>query len=234
MAILGIVAILLVAGAGLRLLRRQQFSLRWLLIAAALVFLNDLALTNAYGALPDLFAGSRWNWQGKALAMLLTLALTAHPVLGWKRSGLTLVQRQEGRRTTSIVSLVVCLLFAALALSTPDEPLVREDLLFQLTMPGLDEEPFFRGILLLALNEAFRGRVRLLGIRVGWGALLSCLVFGLVHALDFSGGTFSLDPFTLLVTGVPAFILVWARERTGSVVLPILLHNFANAVSMVI
>jgi membrane protease YdiL (CAAX protease family) len=35
---------------------------------------------------------------------------------------------------------------------------------------------------------------------------------------------------TFILTGVPALILVWMRERTGSLLLPILLHNFGNSI----
>jgi uncharacterized protein len=31
---------------------------------------------------------------------------------------------------------------------------------------------------------------------------------------------------------VPSFIAVWLRLRTGSLLLPVLLHNFGNAISL--
>jgi membrane protease YdiL (CAAX protease family) len=34
------------------------------------------------------------------------------------------------------------------------------------------------------------------------------------------------------MTGVPSLILVWMRERTGSLLLPILLHNFGNSIGL--
>ncbi len=64
--------------------------------------------------------------------------------------------------------------------------------------------------------------------------MLSCLLFGLAHAFGFSGGEFSFDPVTMALTAVPAFLAVWLRLRTGSVVLPILVHNFGNAISLLI
>jgi membrane protease YdiL (CAAX protease family) len=38
----------------------------------------------------------------------------------------------------------------------------------------------------------------------------------------------------MAATALPAFILVWMRERTGSLVLPILLHNFANSIVLLL
>ena len=36
------------------------------------------------------------------------------------------------------------------------------------------------------------------------------------------------------MTGVPSLILLWLREQTGSVVMPILAHNVANGAFTVI
>lgn len=228
--IVAVVAMLLVIGGAIGMLRREEFSFRWLLVAAGLVFVNDAALTNGFGAFPNLFPGADWNWQGKLLALAITLAVAAHPAFGWRRSGLTLVQNREGRAAAYIVALVVVAVFAGLALSMETPPHDSEALAFQLTMPGLEEEPFYRGVLLLALNEAFRGTRRVLGTRLGWGAIVSSILFGLVHAFDYSAGAFEFDWMTMLLTALPALILVWLRERTGSLLLPILLHNFGNSI----
>jgi membrane protease YdiL (CAAX protease family) len=232
--IAGVIALLLITGTALGLLDRRHFSLRWLLIAAGLVLLNDALLTNGYHLIPKLLPTSDWNWQGKTLALAATLLIAALPAFGWRRCGLTLRQDWTGWRTTCAVALIVCAIFLGLALYLPDEPYSRETLAFQLTMPGLEEEPYYRGILLLALNEAFRGRVRMLGISLGWGALLSCALFGLGHAFGYADGAFSFDPLTMALTALPAFILVWLRERTGSLLLPVVLHNFANSISLLL
>ncbi|HEY6816681.1 MAG TPA: hypothetical protein VI168_14170 [Croceibacterium sp.] len=62
-AIAAILAMLLAAGTIAGLARRRAFSFRWLLVAAALVALNDALLTRGYGLVPDVLAGD-WNWQG--------------------------------------------------------------------------------------------------------------------------------------------------------------------------
>ena len=38
----------------------------------------------------------------------------------------------------------------------------------------------------------------------------------------------------MATTGVSALLLVWLREKTGSVLLPILLHNYGNAIFMLV
>ena len=230
-SVLAICGGLLVAGSAFGLVDRRNFSAKWLLVAAALFFVNDAALTRLYGLLPDVIGGD-WNWLGKALALIITLAVAAHPAFGWERSGLTFKQKPGSMPSAIVVSAVLVALFTYFALSSADDAASAETVAFQLTMPGLEEESFFRGILLLALNEAFRGRLKALGVEWGWGALLSSALFGLTHAFGFEDGGFSFDLMTFLLTGLPALILVWLRERTGSLLLPILLHNFGNSIGL--
>lgn len=227
-AILAICAGLLVVGGMIGLFDRVRFSPAWLLAAAALVFVNDAALTRCYGYLPDLLGGE-WNWTGKLLALLLTLAIASHRSFGWQRSGLTIRQRKGSMFPALLASLPIVAIYLYFALSG-HEAFDAESVAFQLTMPGLEEEPFYRGILLLAFAEALKGRIRWLGVDWSCGALLSSILFGLTHAFGFSDGSFSFDLLTFLLTGVPALILVWMRERTGSLLLPILLHNFGNSI----
>ncbi|HQN51662.1 MAG TPA: CPBP family intramembrane metalloprotease [Phenylobacterium sp.] len=228
----GVLALLLVAGVILGLLGRKGFSLRWLLIAALLVAINDLLLTRVYGLAPDLIGGD-WNWQGKLFALAATLAVAASPAFGWSATGLTLAQRPGSLKAALPVVLIYCAFFAALALAFPSQAATPEEVAFQLTLPGLEEEPFYRGLLLLALDRAFAGRRRFLGVEWGWGAVLSCMLFGLAHAFGFHKGGFSFDPLTMGLTAGPAFIAVWLRLRTGSLLLPVLLHNFGNAISLI-
>lgn len=231
-SILAIIAILMAAGALLGLLDRGAFRPGWLVLGGGLILVNDIALTNAYGLLPDVIGGG-WNWQGKVLALAITLAIAAHPRLGWERSGITLRQRRQGRPLTYLVFAVTVALFAALALLLPDEAVDRQTLAFQLTLPGLEEEAFYRGLLLLAFDRALGVR-RILGAEMGWGGLLATLAFGLAHAFAIEGGAvdFSLDAFAF--TAGPSLILLWLRARTGSILLPVLAHNLANCLPLMI
>lgn len=229
-----ILLMLLVGGGILGAVQRGGFSFGWLLVAAGLVLLNDALLTNFYHHGPRLLPPADWNWQGKLLALLGTLLVASLPAFGWRKSGLTFRQNPQGQRSAIIVSILVCAVFVYFALKEPNGAIDRETLAFQLTMPGLEEEPFYRGILLLALNEAFRSRANILGIQLGWGGMLSCAVFGLAHAFSYAHGAFHFEPMAMALTAGSALILVWLRERTGSVLLPILLHNFGNSISILI
>ncbi|QCB55684.1 CPBP family intramembrane metalloprotease [Sphingopyxis sp. PAMC25046] len=227
----GTLAVLLLVGLVVGYADRRRFSLRWLLVAALLVALNDLLLTRAYGLLPEMIGGS-WNWQGKLLALCATLAIASLPAFGWRRAGFTLSQEPGSLRAAMPVAALYCAFFVAIALAFPGGPADVETAAFQLTMPGIEEELFYRGILLLALDQAFRGRKRFLGVDWGWGAVLSCMLFGMAHAFGYSDGQFSFDAIIMALTAVPAFLAVWLRRRTGSLLLPVLLHNFGNSFSL--
>lgn len=229
----GTLGILLILGAALGLADRRNFSARWLVIAALLVAINDALLTLGYGWLPDVVGGT-WNWQGKLMALAATIAVATLPALGFRRIGLTVSQAEGSLKAAAPVAAAYCAFFAVIAVLFPADQPSAEDVAFQLTMPGLEEELFYRGILLLALDQAFRGRKRLLGVDWGWGAVLSSMLFGLTHAFGYSDGAFSFDAITMALTAIPSFIAVWLRLRTGSLLLPVLLHNFGNSLSLIL
>lgn len=228
----GTLGILLLIGGLIGLMDRKRFSPLWLVIAAALVAANDVLLTRCYGWLPNLLPAAHWNWEGKMLALVATLIIATLPGFGWRASGLTLVQAPGSLKTAVPVLLLYCSVFLVLAFVFPSGKTNAEEIGFQLTLPGFEEEPFYRGVLLLALDRAFTGRVRWLGVDWGWGAVLSCGLFGMAHAFDYDHGQFSFDAATMAMTALPSFIGVWLRLRTGSVLFPVIMHNFGNAISL--
>jgi len=206
----------------------------WFVAALVLMVAYDALLTRGYGHIPIRFWPSDWNWEGKTLAMVLSLTVASLPMLGWRRVGLTLRQDRRGIVGALVLCGLLTALFGGLALYFPGEGFDVDSLAFELTMPGLDEELFYRGVLLLMLNEAFGKPVRVLGASMGWGAVASSVAFGLAHALGYEHGAFTFDAVLMATTGGPALLLVWLKEKTGSLVLPIVMHNFANAISMLI
>lgn len=222
------------AAMGLVAALAMRGKVKWAWFAGALILMAvyDALLTRGYGHIPLHFWSSDWNWEGKALSLALSLAVAL--ALGTRRVGLTLKQDRKGLPGALILSAAPVALFLGLALYTPNSPINTNELAFQLTMPGLDEELFYRGVLLLMLDEAFAKPVRILGAPMGWGALISCVAFGLAHALGYSDGGFTFDAITMVLTGGPAVLLVWLRERTGSLLLPVVLHNFANSISLLV
>ena len=222
---LGIVAVFGILGA---LLFRGDFRLNWFVAALALYVLYDALLTRGFYVLPHFPEGASWNWTGKSLAVLGMLIVTWLPQFGARKVGLNLAQR-NGLFAPVGVTVLLCALFLYLALSDSSGAADLETVVFQWTMPGIDEELFYRGVLLVAMNEAFRRRIPVLGAPIGYGGLMTSLLFGLVHSLGYADG-FTFAPETFAVTALPSLILLWLRERTGSILLPVIAHNFANGI----
>ena len=73
----------------------------------------------------------------------------------------------------------------------PNSPASIETLAFQLTLPGFEEELFKRGLLLVSLIKAFPSRTTALGVDWRFGAVVSCVLFGLTHAFSYADGAFN-------------------------------------------
>jgi len=192
-----------------------------------------LGLATLPGLLPgDRLIGERWNWSGPLLglagALWIASMLVRRVGASWREMGFTWFQRPGSIGPALWVSAVALSLNALAmghsAFRLPAVPL--ETWLYQATVPGLVEEPVFRGVLLALLDRAFASRRNggrasfdLLGASIGWGGVVVTLVFVALHGVN--AGT---------LTGVlPAAVLyLWLRVRTGSLVVPIVVHNLWN------
>ena len=230
MALAGWIGATVALGLVEALILRGKVKWGWFAGALVLMAAYDALLTRGYGQIPIQFWPSDWNWEGKTLA--IALSLTVALILGARRTGLTLKQDRKGLPGALVLCGALIAVFLALALWSPNAPINVDELAFQLTMPGLDEELFYRGVLLLMFNGAFARSWRIFGAPMGWGALITSVAFGLAHALGYSDGGFTFDALSMALTGGPALLLVWLREKTGSLLLPVLMHNFANSISL--
>ncbi len=204
------------------------------LVLLALFFLVSLALTR----LAPLWTFIKSPWQAMTLEAVLALVVIL-ATRSTSRAGLTLRISARAWRDSLIVtgllllfvlvrSQLIKLLGVGQAGATP---VVLEYLLYQLTMPGVAEELSYRGVIQPGLNVAFGRPWKLLGAQVGWGWVITSLIFWATHA-------FRVDPQmhlsfywpTLTMQLIAGFALGWMRERTGSVFPPMLAHNLVNVV----
>jgi len=159
---------------------------------------------------------------GHAARRQLALKVLARRAgLPWREMGFTWIQRPGSVRLALWVS-VAALSLNALAMSLSRFRLAGvplETWLYQATLPGLVEEAVFRGVLLALLDRAFSARANLFGAPIGWGGVVVTLVFVALHGI--SAGT---------LVGVlpPALLYLWLRKTTGSLVMPVVVHNLWN------
>ncbi len=227
-AILVVPTILLVIGFRLYGRKVQWAPLLWAGFACLVYFL----LLRSRGVIPNpsFMDGLTLNWFGKTLSIAGTMVMLYFlPGVGFRAAGLTWKQNKGSLRPVIRIGGLV-LLFATggafLVASSPNTS--PENLLWQAIMPGLDEELFFRGLLLLLLHQAFGKGLKVWGTETGWGFWLVTALFGLLHGVTVQSGELEVNFWVIVSTGFMGFVVAWMRERTGSLVAPVLFHNFSN------
>jgi hypothetical protein len=195
-----------------------------------IVFVATLLLFLGLRALPMLLAGERtlgerWNWSGELLALAGVLwvasMLARRGGMPWREMGFTWAQRTGSVRAALWVSAAALLLNAGVSSLGRFRlaPVPLETWLYQATLPGLVEEAVFRGVLLAVLDRVFSARANLASAPIGWGGLIVTLAFVALHGLSVGA----------LVGVLPAALLyLWLRARTGSLLLPVVVHNAWN------
>ena len=95
------------------------------------------------------------------------------------------------------------------------------DFFGQLLVIALPEEAFYRGYLQSALDEVWRPRVRVLGVQLGPGIVLTSALFAAGHlCTEFNAGR--------LAVFFPALVFGWLRTRTRGVGAGLVFHALCN------
>lgn len=101
---------------------------------------------------------------------------------------------------------------------------VLDEVAGQLLVVALPEEAFFRGYLQTRLDAAWGKRFKFLGAELGWGWLVSAVIFAIGHLLT--------TPMpTRLAVFFPALLFGWLRARTGGIGAGVLFHAVCNMYS---
>ena len=201
------------------------------------LFLGYALLDHVLTALPFEYQQFRFldlemNWEGKIFSYLLFFVfILTYQKLPKSEYGLTLNQAPGTRTYIIRVIAITSVLFLIYGILIGGFSGGLENILFQLTMPSIVEELSFRGILLGLLNQMLPKKWTLGKTEFGFGVVLTALLFGLWHGLSISNDfTFSFNTVTVLFTGAIGFFLGLVRERTGSLVVPIILHILINLI----
>jgi membrane protease YdiL (CAAX protease family) len=129
------------------------------------------------------------------------------------------------------VAIGLTIVVSAFDPSIPGDPHSSELLAYEATMPGLDEELFFRGLLLALLCDVFPRTRSVLGAALGWPTVVTSMLFVWGHVFHVDVNlrprveTELLPVASLLGFGV---LMAWIRARTGSVWWAVAAHNIAN------
>lgn len=153
-----------------------------------------------------------WNWMGKVLSILLSVAVAKGVGLGQREIGLVSPEARRGWAWTWAGVLVATIFSVLVSYGFRDHvPPTLETLAFQATMPGLDEELAFRGVGLAVLLRGYAGPAR------SWpGVVVTTLVFGAIHTSYVSDGRLEFTFLPLLYVLPMGLLLAVVRMKSGS------------------
>ena len=200
--------------------------------------LNSIAL-RLFGSLVKFPSSSEWNWSGKVISILFSIGFILFiKKIPFKEYKLTLRQKAGSKKAVLIMAFAV-IGMSFLGFLNRKERFNMDTLLFQLTMPGLDEELCFRGIYLGLLNRTFPKKFTFLHTDLhtefGWGLIIISGLFGLVHAVDINiAQGFSFNSLSFVIISGFGFLYGFLAESTDSLVLPVLAHNLTNTIEYLI
>ena len=231
-AVIALIIIFLITG------RRIWHYKGYLALFLLLYFADNLliVLTNRYPAL-QLIPNHVWEgflvcvWSGKIYSILFTLSLLyiTRRILSFTEIGLTLHQRKG----SLLPSLVVILLLAGWAILvgifSPKGSFDPIALVYLALMPGINEELVYRGYLLGILNKLMPVKINVLGATIGWGVVVTSILFSLLHGFGFENDlSIHIDMIALRNSFLSGLIFAWLRERTGSLLMPIVAHGIED------
>jgi membrane protease YdiL (CAAX protease family) len=182
-----------------------------------------------------------WNWEGKILSAIISIIFIFASkkyleTITYEDYKISFRHRGYAKRAVFFcAAALVVILIIRYFMFNDTQAFNIETLLFQATIPGLDEELCFRGIYLALLNLAFTKRTKFLGAEFGLGLIITSIQFGLAHALLIGINTgFTFNIYIFVYTAIIGFILGLLAESTKSLILPIASHNGYNVVSTLI
>ena len=189
----------------------------------------------------DFGGPSRLNLEGKLLAaifMIAVLFICAKRFTGFAShdTGLTLAQRTGSVVPACLVTLGLLVVVAAIEIVLKGGKTVELDaghLLAYTLLAGLDEELMYRGFLAAGLCIVVGStRVINVGTTIRIGGIIALVLFALVHGLRISDGAPALSVAGIGLTFLFGCVFLWLRERTGSLLFPVISHSLANVVAL--
>ena len=166
-----------------------------------------------------------WNWDGKIYGIVCGIAMyfIFRRQFG-ENNFFTLKQNKEGLKSALKVAVAI-LAIAILGGVVNDREFNIETLLFQISMPGIDEEIMYRGVLLGLMCSALRAG------GAAWrnpAIIINAVLFGLVHSLSLGDGALQFNSVNFMWTGLLGYGFGYITIKTRSILIPMLTHNLYN------
>ncbi|MFC3094002.1 CPBP family intramembrane metalloprotease [Alteromonas sediminis] len=184
----------------------------------------------------DLLPG-RYNWEGKILGSVFVLVIGLLVCKGNAAAfGWTLKQNgpavKAGYTVAAFTFIATAMFMYWYFPGTQSAP--TADWLYQMTMPSIDEELLYRGVMLLMLTRAFKPSFTLVGAPFGIAVIISILMFYATHIVGVSADWTVTVNWLNIISLFYGMLWVYVRVATGSLLLPILLHSWANTANYIL
>lgn len=195
-------------------------------------FISNLALILPNISIFNFIDGS-WNWDGKMYGIVCGIAMYYVFRKQFSENNFFTFKQNEVGLKPAMWLAVIIIAIQTLGGVLRSEVFNIETLFFQLSMPGIDEEIMFRGVLLGLMCSSLRN-----GYSMAWNPsiIINTILFGLVHAWDYQNGILSFNLAPFISTGIVGYVLTYITLKTRSILLAMLTHNlcnfFPNLVSM--
>lgn len=174
----------------------------------------------------------KWNWSGKIFAIVgAIIFLLIYRKFSLKDYYLTFKQDKKFLKKGIIIISAILFIQSILDwMYGPPKAWNTETILYQLTMPGFNEEIAFRGIMLGLLAKILKSNAI-----IHPAIVITALLFGMAHGLFLNNSyelIFNSSPF--FNTMILGLIWAWITMKTGSIVLALISHNLGNVMSKLI
>lgn len=203
----------------------------WISCSIAFLVSNSL-LTLPIHYLVFKFMGKTWNWSGKIYATIGSGLIYFIFKKDFKQTDLITLDQQPNSLPANLLLMLVILTANTMSawLVGSKQAFNIEALAYQLTMPGIEEELLFRGILLSLLATMYPKPIGGKRWTMGYPSIwLTATLFGLVHGLQLTNNWFLTMNWAYFgSTFLPGWLFGWMALRSRSMLLPTLTHNLAN------
>lgn len=166
-----------------------------------------------------------WNWDGKIYGIVCGIVMYFLLRRQFADNNFfTLKQNKDGLKSALKVAIAI-MCVSLLGGIVNDKEFNLETLFFQISMPGLDEEMMYRGVMLGLMCSALRTG------NAAWrnpAIIINAILFGLVHALSFSDGALQVNAMNFVWTGIIGYSFGYITIKTRSILIPMLTHNLYN------
>lgn len=203
----------------------------WILLPAAGIYysLYETILRFDYAPLGVNLNHLTFNWDGKfAGALFSGVVLLLLQRRGFPKTLQLLPKRRDWQRTAVLTGIALIPMVVSTIIIWETTGFDWENFLFNATLPGIDEELSYRGVLLLTVAKALRSSF---GSNTPGNpaVLFTALLFGLAHGFELNAQweiSFSLPYFVL--TTFLGYIMGMIVTETRSILPAILAHNIWN------